>query len=101
MKLRREKELRCFCRGTPLLATYGVDENGKRFVHVKVYKQNRLYAELIFDAGVARIRCRNCLRWHRIIFTSQSVRLSEDQGVEARASMTGSAVVLDAHGTEG
>jgi len=76
---RREKELRCFCRGEPLLATYGVDKKGTLFVHVKIWKQNRIYGELIFERGVAKIRCRNCLRWHRIIFRESDALLSEVQ----------------------
>ncbi len=87
MKLLREKELRCFCRHEPLLATYGLDDKNELFVRVKVYKQNRLYAELLFNAGVAKIRCRNCLRWHKVIFTSQNVRLSEEQSPDAQAQV--------------
>lgn len=84
MTRRREKELRCFCRGDPLLATYGVDSKGKLFVHVKIFKQNRIYGELVFEGGTVKIRCRNCLRWHRVIFNNQSVALSEDQAPEAQ-----------------
>lgn len=72
------KELRCFCRGEPLLATYGVDSRGKLYVHVKIYKQNRIYGELVFEDGTVKIRCRNCLRWHRVIFKTQSASLKED-----------------------
>lgn len=79
-----EKELRCFCRGQPLLATYGVDTHGKLFVHVKIYKQNRIYGELIFQDGVVKIRCRNCLRWHRVNFRTNTVTLSEDEAPEAQ-----------------
>lgn len=92
---RREKELRCFCRGEPLLATYGVDSGGKLFVHVKIYKQNRIYGELVFEGGIVKIRCRNCLRWHRVIFAGrQTVVLKEDQAPEAEA-VIGDAAVLD------
>lgn len=85
--MRHEKELRCFCRSEPLLATYGIDSKGQLFVHVKIYKQNRIYGELVFEGGVAKIRCRNCLRWHRVIFNSRSAALSEDQAPEAQASV--------------
>lgn len=78
---RREKELRCFCRGEPLLATYGIDKNGELFVHVKIFKQNRIYGELLIISGVAKMRCRNCLRWHRINFGPRQATLSEDQSV--------------------
>ena len=80
-----EKELRCFCRGEPLLATYGVDGRGALFVHVKIYKQNRLYGELVFEAGIVKIRCRNCLRWHRVIFKERVAQLSEDRAPESES----------------
>jgi len=66
MSRRREKELRCFCKQIPLLATYGVDGKGKLFVHVKVYKGKRIYHESVLMNGIVKIRCRNCLRWHRV-----------------------------------
>jgi hypothetical protein len=78
---RKAKELRCFCRGEPLLATYGVDSTGKLYVHVKIFKQNRIYGELIINEGTVKMRCRNCLRWHRVIFNSRSATLTEDQSV--------------------
>lgn len=86
MQKTREKALRCFCRGEPLLATYGVDGRGELFVHVKIYKQSRIYGELVFTGGVVKIRCRNCLRWHRVIFSSKTATLSEDQAPEAQAN---------------
>lgn len=84
---RPEKELRCFCRGEPLLATYGVNKTGDLFVHVKIYKQNRIYGEIVFEGGIAKIRCRNCLRWHRVVFRTNVVTLSEDEAPEAQANV--------------
>lgn len=66
MTLRRERELRCFCKQKPLLATYGVDSRGRLFVHIKVYKGNRIYSESVIMDGTVKIRCRNCLRWHQV-----------------------------------
>lgn len=59
----REKELRCFCSRSPLLATYGI-RKGVLFVHVKVYKQHRIMGELVAEGGTVKLRCRDCLRWH-------------------------------------
>jgi hypothetical protein len=81
----REHELRCFCRTQPLLATYGVDASGELFVHIKIYKQSRIFGEIIFKDGVAKIKCRNCLRWHKVIFRPKSVVLSPDESSEAQA----------------
>lgn len=64
--MRREKELRCFCRHEPLLATYGIDSRGKLFVHVKIWKARRIYGELVIEGGLVKLRCRDCLRWHKI-----------------------------------
>lgn len=61
----RENELRCFCRRTPLLALYGV-RNGTPFVHVKVYKQDRIFGEVYFEGGKVKLRCRECRRWTTI-----------------------------------
>lgn len=60
-------DLRCFCSNEPLIARWDTDGRGSAYLHVKVYKQKRLYSELIITEGnEVRIRCRNCLRWHRI-----------------------------------
>lgn len=91
---RREKELRCFCRSEPLLATYGVDSRGRLYVHVKIYKQNRIYGELVFEGGVVKLRCRNCLRWHRVNFKENAATLTEDQAPDAPDDNR-SAAVLD------
>ncbi len=60
-------DLRCFCSRSPLLAKYGIGEDGKLYVHLKVYKQNRIYAEVHFKQGLVTIRCRECLRWHSVL----------------------------------
>lgn len=70
-----------------MLATYGIDSKGKLFVHVKIYKQNRIYGELVFEGGVVKIRCRNCLRWHRVMFQERAAVLTEDQAPEAQANV--------------
>lgn len=93
--MRREKELRCFCRGEPLLATYGLDSGGNLFVHVKIYKGNRIYGELVAEGGPLKIRCRNCLRWHRVNFSPRTATLSEASAPEAEADIPAS-TVLDA-----
>lgn len=57
-------ELRCFCSRSPLLAMAGRDEDGQPFVHIKIWKQKRLYGEfLVVSGATVRIRCRECLRW--------------------------------------
>jgi hypothetical protein len=62
----RGNELRCFCQHRPLLATYGVDERGRLYVHVKVYKGSRIYGEVLSYGGT-KVRCRDCFRWHTVV----------------------------------
>lgn len=63
----RHNDIRCFCARQPLLAMYGVDKDKRPFIHIRVYKQQRLYAEVYIDgdAGV-QIRCRDCFRMHKV-----------------------------------
>lgn len=61
------QEVRCFCQREPLLAVCGRDtRSGQPFVHVKTWKQRRLYTEVVVTSGEVRIRCRECFRWHTI-----------------------------------
>lgn len=71
------RDLRCPCARRPLLAKYGLDDGGRPFIHVKVFKQSRVYAELVFTSGKVRIRCRECLKWN-------SVTIRSPEGVSLR-----------------
>lgn len=74
-----QHELRCFCTREPLLATYGIDDKGKLFVHVKVFKQRRVYGEVLVVDGVVKLHCRECLRWHTVIIRQPGkVELKEE-----------------------
>lgn len=78
-RTRTKHDLRCFCRGEPLLATYGVDERSRLYVHIKIFKQSRVYGEVVIYGGPFKLRCRNCLRWHQVVFrSSNTVALEED-----------------------
>jgi hypothetical protein len=72
-RTRSKKDLRCFCKGEPLLAKYGVDRYGKLYVHVRVYKQREIYAEVLVTDGTVSILCRYCSRWHRVIIRQSGV----------------------------
>jgi hypothetical protein len=82
--VRREKELRFFCRSEPLLATYGLDHVGELFVRIKVYKQNRIFAQIVAKSGEVKIQCRNCLRWHRVVFRARVAELLNDEAPQAQ-----------------
>ena len=83
MQRSRSHELRCFCSSEPLLATYGVDEKGQLYVHVKVFKQRRVYGEVLVTGGTVKLHCRNCLRWHTVnIIQPDTAVLREDLAPE-------------------
>lgn len=83
---RREKELRCFCSREPLLATYGVDSKGKLFLHIKIWKQRRIFGELVIEGGRVKLRCRECLRWH-VVRIKQNIASLEETSEELPVSV--------------
>lgn len=70
---RTSNELRCFCARKPLLATYGINSKGKAYIHIKVYKQSRIFGEAIVLSGEILLHCRECFRWHKVIMKAQGV----------------------------
>lgn len=70
-----QQDLRCFCSRRPLLAKCGRDERGEPFIWVKVFKQGRIYGEVVATSGTVKLRCRECLRWHQV----KIVRVHNDQ----------------------
>lgn len=92
---RREHELRCFCKNKPLLATYGIDRRGKLFLHVKIYKQERIYGEIVVTEGSVKIRCRNCKRWHGVRIVGHYAELVRTERPET-LPRANAATVLDA-----
>lgn len=68
-------DLRCTCSKRPLLGVGGRDRWGKPFVHVKVFKQGRVYGEIVTTGGTTRIRCRECSRWFSVTIVSGAIDL--------------------------
>lgn len=76
----RQHEIRCICGRKPLLATFGRDAQGKLFIHMKVYKQSRVYGEIFVSADAeVKIRCRECLRLQKIKIISDRPLLQEER----------------------
>lgn len=76
--------LRCFCSRVPLLATYGLTQDGNSYVHVKVYKQKRIYGNVrLSGSGTIEIQCRECLRWYRVTLSENSASLEELKDISA------------------
>lgn len=78
----REKtsnELRCFCARKPLLATYGITSTGKPYVHVKIYKQARIFGEVIVTEGKVLLHCRDCFRWHKVVIRPKAIPYLQEE----------------------
>ena len=81
-------ELRCFCSRTPLLAIYGIGPDSRPYLHVRVYKQSRVYAEMLCRGGQVDLMCRECVRWHRITIRDRQPSVVETRKpVELEASV--------------
>lgn len=57
-----------------MLAMYGIGEDRKPYVHVRVFKQHRVYADVLVREGEIQLICRECFRWHRITFVPRTGR---------------------------
>lgn len=79
--MREDKnEIRCICSRRPLLARYGVGPDGSPFIHIKIFKQSRIYGEVFVSAdAVVRIRCRECLRLQKVRIISGRPEIEEDK----------------------
>lgn len=72
-------EVRCFCDKKTLLAVAGADSWGRPFLHVKAHKSvgrdrpPRLFAEVVVTVGIVRLRCRDCLRWHKVTIRRETL----------------------------
>lgn len=71
-------ELRCSCSRRPLLAFCGSDPlTGEPWVHIKVFKGQRIYGEVVCNSGIVKLRCRECGRWQRVKIVRGAPRLRE------------------------
>ena len=75
-KPRTKYELRCVCRYHPLLGMWGMDTDGKPYVHIRVFKGGRLYTE-VFTKHTIEITCRDCFRVQKIIIRSNDALLDK------------------------
>ena len=66
------REVRCFCSKRTLLAKCGIDTRTRRpFIWQKVYKQGRVFGEMIAYGGRVVLRCRDCGRWTEVHIHSE------------------------------
>lgn len=78
MQAKTKNQLRCVCSRKPLLAYYGIDKKDKLYVHIRVYKQSRVYGEFVITSGECQILCRECYRWTRVIFATRKIDATHD-----------------------
>jgi len=81
MPARTEHDLRCFCSRHPKLAVYGITERGEAYVHLKVFKQGRVFGEVVVTAGTVDVACRECLRWTQVIVGKDRVEVQPDEPI--------------------
>ena len=84
MRQQTKHDLRCTCSRQPLLAVYGLDDKNRLYLHIKVYKNRRIYGEILIHAGSkAELRCRECLRWYKLSIHGNKPTLVEAPEPEA------------------
>lgn len=70
------RQIRCICSRRVLLGYYGIDNKNRPYVHLKVYKKDMIYGEMV-SYGSVKIKCRECLRWHSINFRNRIPQVEE------------------------
>lgn len=72
----REEPLTCpLCHNHPRLAGFGVDADGRLFVHIMVYKANQMKADVYVNGGTVTLMCYKCHRYHTIRISDSKPRL--------------------------
>jgi len=66
VKPRTAHDLRCTCPHHTKLAEYGMTTDGAAYLHVRVFKQGRVFGEVIASSGEVRVLCRDCGRWTQV-----------------------------------
>jgi hypothetical protein len=64
-----------------------MDGRGNLYVHVKVYKSDRIFGEVVATGNV-KIRCRECYRWYEVVIRqSNRAVLQETSDLPPEATM--------------
>jgi uncharacterized metal-binding protein YceD (DUF177 family) len=73
-----------------LLALYGVDDHGRLYIEMKVYKQQMVYGHMvaILRSGEVKLFCRECHRWYTVTVTEETTAVLQeiDSPVQEEAS---------------
>lgn len=76
-------ELRCTCSRKPLLCVYGINDEGKPYLHFLAHKQRRPIMEVYIDSGSPRFKCKECLRWWEVVIRSTGKATLREEKVPA------------------
>lgn len=71
---RTAHDLRCECSRRTKLAVFGVTVDGDPYVHVRVFKQSRVFGEVVATGGEVRVLCRDCGRWTFVNIVGKTVK---------------------------
>lgn len=76
-------DIRCpLCYRSPILATYGFDEKGRLFIHVKVWKGREVKADVYVTGGEVTLKCYRCLRFNTVRIVHKRPVLSKTRRPE-------------------
>lgn len=75
---RTKHQLRCFCPRRPIIAMYGLDVTGRLYLHIMIYKQHRVFGNIVVRGGPVELQCRECARWHVINFSPEQRLLQKE-----------------------
>jgi len=76
-----------------MLAAYGRDSNGDAYIHVRVYKAKRVFAE-IYTTYPISLMCRWCGRWWRINIVNKNITAQERNVPEVLIEKNSNPIVL-------
>lgn len=62
----QDVQIRCICTARPILAIARVSSSGTRYVHIRIYKQRKVYGEIVIEEGLVRMKCRSCGHWYSL-----------------------------------
>lgn len=54
--------------------------SGEPVVHIKSWKGQKLYTEVLIISGVVKLKCRECSRWNTVRIKKGQPRLEENSG---------------------
>lgn len=70
-----------------MLAKCGTDTDGRPYVHVKAFRGDRIFTEVVAVGGTVKIHCRECLRWFTVNVTAVAVESKIESLPDALAAV--------------